>query len=151
MRTLEEIQKDIDNAEKQAHDWYKKRDEYYEELKKAQKTDVVNYKGKYIRLGWDIAVMYVTDQTVSRNEVKLEGIRIYEKDYLDRYEDGDRWTGDFSVGVSVEPLKFDIKKFKDLTVGPWSNMREITKEEFDDYVHEMLEEYKEKLNFENWL
>lgn len=151
MRTIEEIQKDIDNAEEEGRKWYKKRDEYYEELKKAQKTDVVNYKGKYIRLGWDYAVMYVTDQTVSRDGVELEGVRIYEQDNLFRYEDSDRWTGDFSVGVSVEPLKFDLKKFKDLTIGPWTNMREITKEQFDDYVHEMLEEYKEKLNFENWL
>ena len=40
-----------------------------------------------------------------------------------------------------------IKEFKDLTTGPLTNITEITKDEFDDYIHEMLEEYKEKLNF----
>lgn len=151
MRTIEEIEKDIENAESNAREWYRKRDKFYDELKDAQKTDVTNFKGKYIRLGWDYAVMYVTDQYITNNEVKLEGIRIFEKDYMDRYDDSDRWVGEFSVGVSVDPLKFGIKQFKDLTVGPYTNMREISKEEFDDYIHEMLEEYKEKLNFENWL
>ena len=150
MRTIEEIQKDIDNAEEKAREWYKKRDSFYEELKLAQKTEVKNYKGKYIRLGWDFAVMYITDQSITNDKVILKGIRIFENDNLLR-DDGDTYNGDFLVGVSVEPLKFDIKEFKDLTIGPLTNITEITKDEFDDYIYEMLEEYKEKLNFEEWL
>ena len=150
MRTLEEIQKDIEHAENEANNWYKKRNKLYEELKKAQKTDVVDFEGKYVRLGWDFAVMYVKKQQVVGNEVRLYGVRIWEKDYAES-DDMNRWSGEFSVGISFEPLKFDLNKFKDLTVGPFRNMEEITAEDFDDYIEEMLNEYKEKLNFEEYL
>ena len=114
MRTIAEIQNDLEELRKASWELDKQRDKLLAELKEAQKQELKDFAHQYIKFGYDNTVMLVLEQEYRNGFVVLKGPKIADtttRNFYNKYHDH------FRVSARYVEIEYAVENFKEETSG----------------------------------
>ena len=158
MRSIKEIQAEIDSISEQERELSNKRYKLYDEIREVEKCEFKDLTSKYVHSYGDTrdseSIMCVFKQEYSKfdGKVHLEGPRMVierkygGKGYLDNIKDKA-----LKLYADYVKLEYDIDRFKEYTTGEHPKIEEISREQYEKYAVEFSGELKWMTNSFAWI
>ena len=153
MRTIEEINKELEAVREEENKLFKKTMDLIHERTEAERAELKQFDGKYIRLNKE-DLMWVDKQTVLDDFVVLSGLIICVDDNR-KYDWGQVYgefkaTGSVNFNVRMGELKLTLDTFKDRTLSDTGDIKELDINEFMDETKRLVDKFSDATCIWGW-
>ena len=158
MRTIEEIQSEIDTIYAQEKELADKRYKLYDEIREVEKSELKDFTSKYIhsdgetRDSESIMCIFKQEYSIIEGKVYIEGPRmIIERKYNTQHYFDHTKDKVFKLYADYAKLEYDIDSFKDFTTGEHPKIEEISYEKYMEYAKDFTGEMRWLTNAIAWI
>lgn len=153
MRTIEEINKELEAVREEENKLFRKTMDLIHERTEAERAELKQFDGKYIRLNKE-DLMWVDKQTVLDDFVVLSGLIICVDDNR-KYDWGQVYgefnaTGSVNFNVRMGELKLTLDTFKDRTLSDTGDIKELDIKEFMDEAKRLVDKFSDATYIWGW-